>query len=156
MPGATPTTPLPALPAAIVPATWVPCPLSSCVLPPGVMQFVPGTALRSGLARSTPESMTATAAVEVSCVVSAVAASMRLMPLGTVSPAASGAVSSAVIVRSALTETTCGSAFSALTWADERRAAKPLTACDQRRLLLKPPLRSRPFVSFVTLGTERL
>ena len=101
MPGATPTTPLPPLPAAIVPATCVPWPLSSCALAPGVMQFVPATALRSGLARSMPVSMTATAALDASCVVFAVAASMRLMPLGTVSPSASGAVSSAVIVRSA-------------------------------------------------------
>ena len=54
---------------------------------------------------------------------------MRLMPDGTVSPAASGAVSSAWIVRSAVTDTTCGSSFSAWTCAVERRAAKPLTAC---------------------------
>src|SRR4051812_19244221 len=52
-PGATPTTPPPPLPAAIVPATCVPWPLSSVVLPPGVTQFVPETTLRSGFARST-------------------------------------------------------------------------------------------------------
>ncbi len=114
-PGATPTTPLPPLPAAIVPATWVPWPWSSWALAAGLMQFVPSTASRSGLLRSMPVSMTAIAPPGVSWLVSAEAASMRLMPDGTVSPAASGAVSNAWIARSAVTDTTCGSSFSAST-----------------------------------------
>ena len=41
MPGATPTTPVPLLRAAMVPATCVPWPLSSAAGVPGLMQLVP-------------------------------------------------------------------------------------------------------------------
>jgi hypothetical protein len=41
VPGATPTTPLPVLRPASVPATCVPCPLSSWADAPAVMQLTP-------------------------------------------------------------------------------------------------------------------
>ena len=59
--GATPRTPMPLSIAAIVPATWVPCPLKSSGLEP-LEQLTPPMMFeaRSGLFRSMPVSITAT------------------------------------------------------------------------------------------------
>src|SRR5207244_12173541 len=82
--GATPTTPEPVFLAAIVPATCEPCPLSSFALAPAVTQFFPLTAFRSGCARLTPVSMTATDTVLASLALVVDAASMRRTPVGAV------------------------------------------------------------------------
>ena len=62
MPGATPTAPTPLRRAAIVPATCVPWPLSSCAGAVALKQLTPCTAARSVLLRSMPVSRTATGA----------------------------------------------------------------------------------------------
>ena len=99
VPGATPTTPAPLFLAAMVPDTCVPCPLLSSGAVPGLMQFVPlrvwlCATLRSGWSRSTPVSITATAAelAGFACAGVVDAAPMRAMPVGTDSPDASVSV----------------------------------------------------------------
>jgi hypothetical protein len=79
----------PLLRAAIVPATFVPWPLSSWAGVPGLMQLVPLAALRSALLRSMPVSSTATALLAGGCAWVSVAAPIRWIPTGTVSPVVS-------------------------------------------------------------------
>src|SRR5437899_2554484 len=111
--GATPTTPDPVFLAAMVPA---------------VTQFFPLTAFRSGCARLTPVSMTATDTVLAALALVVDAASMRRTPVGAVSPAASGTLPTASTVWSALTTATAGCVRTRASWDGVSRAAKPFNA----------------------------
>jgi hypothetical protein len=128
VPGAIPTTPAPVFRAPIVPATWVPCPLSSSALVPGLTQSVPLAAFRSAWPSWMPVSITATFAPLACRTAVLVAAPIRRTPVGAVSPDANGSDASACTVRSGLTNATSGSCWSSSTCCRLSFAAKPLTA----------------------------
>jgi hypothetical protein len=101
--------------------------LSSLAGDPGLTQFVPLVALRSGWVRSMPVSITATLTELASRAVPPDTACIRATPVGTVSPAAS-AVAVACTSRSGVTEATSGSRWRRATCPGLSSAAKPLTA----------------------------
>src|SRR5947207_14819764 len=94
----------------MVPATCVPCPLSSRADCPLRMQFFPLTALRSGCARSMPLSMTATLTVEASRVVVVDAAPRRRTHGGAVAAGAQGPVPGVCLLRAGVLEIAVGAA----------------------------------------------
>src|SRR3954464_6235558 len=128
VPGATPVTTVPLSRAARIPATFVPCPLSSFAGADVEMQFLPDTASMSGFARSTPVSSTATAGVAATCACVSEAACTRRMPGGTVSPASTGCIDAALTVTSGTTYATPGCSFTRFSCLSDSRAEKPLSA----------------------------
>jgi hypothetical protein len=95
---------------------------------PGLTQLVPETASSSALARSMPESITATAVVAGVWASVGVAPPLRRTPGGTVSPAASACMPVALTSTSGSTATTAGSASTRSSWGSLRSVAKPVSA----------------------------
>ena len=87
----------------MIPATLVPCPLSSWAAVPLLMQLMPLTAFRSELLRSIPVSSTATPTPLEAWTWLSVAAPIRRRPTGSVSPGASADQPAAVKVTSGWT-----------------------------------------------------
>ena len=124
-PGATPTTPMPLSLAAAMPATCVPCPLTSSQSPRSeVTQLYPPATFRSGWLRWMPVSMIAMSAstrvsVPSMSAIDDSSASTRPTPGGRIWSVSSKA-------RSGRTEATRGSRCSSPTWRAVRVAEKPL------------------------------